>query len=60
MVAKHQRGHWPPFVEGEISVEEILCPHGRLDPGNAADMKRIDRVRPYPPSHIIPLMFAII
>ncbi|KAF8503303.1 cysteine proteinase [Russula emetica] len=31
------------FMEGEISVEEILCPHGRLDPGKAADMKRIDR-----------------
>lgn len=39
------------FMEGEISVEEILCPHGRLDPGKAADMKRIDCVRPYPPSH---------
>ena len=48
------------FMEGEISVEEILCPHGRLDPGKAADMKRIDRVRPYPPSHIISLMFTII
>jgi len=32
-------------MEGEISVEEILCPHGRLDPGKAADMKRIDHVR---------------
>jgi hypothetical protein len=34
------------FMEGTISVEEILCPHGRLDPGKAAQMKRIDRVRP--------------
>ena len=48
------------FMEGEISVEEILCPHGRLDPGKATDMKRIDRVRPYLPSHIISLMFTII
>ena len=48
------------FMEGEISVEEILCPHGRLDPGKAADMKRIDRVRPYPRSHIISLIFSII
>jgi hypothetical protein len=48
------------FMAGEISVEEILCPHGRLDPGKAADMKRIDRVRPYPTSHIISLMFTII
>src|SRR6266446_5743797 len=32
------------FMEGEISVEEILCPHGRLDPGKAADMKRIDHI----------------
>jgi ubiquitin carboxyl-terminal hydrolase 48 len=45
-------------MEGEISVEEILCPHGRLDPGKAANMKRIDRVRPYPLSHIISLMFT--
>jgi hypothetical protein len=48
------------FMEGEISVEEILCPHGRLDPGKGTDMKRIDRVRHYPPSHIISLMFTII
>jgi hypothetical protein len=48
------------LMEGEISVDEILCPHGRLDPGKAADMKRIDRVRPYPPSHIISLKFTII
>ena len=34
------------FMEGDISVEEILCSHGRLDPGKAADMKRIDHVRP--------------
>lgn len=34
------------LMEGEISVEEILCTHGRLDPGKASDMKRIDRVRP--------------
>ncbi len=34
------------FMEGTISVEEILCPHGRLDPGKAVHMKRIDRVRP--------------
>lgn len=33
-------------MEGGISVEEILCPHGRLDPGKAPNMKRIDRVRP--------------
>ena len=33
------------FMEGDISVEEILCSHGRLDPGKAADMKRIDHVR---------------
>ncbi|KAH9993782.1 cysteine proteinase [Russula vinacea] len=31
------------LMEGEISVEEILCTHGRLDPGKASDMKRIDR-----------------
>jgi len=31
----------PSFMEGDISVEEILCSHGRLDPGKAADMKRI-------------------
>ena len=36
------------LMEGEISVEEILCPHGRLDPGEAADMKRIDRVSHFP------------
>ncbi|KAI9508309.1 cysteine proteinase [Russula earlei] len=30
-------------MEGEITVKEIQCPHGRLDPGRAADMKRIDR-----------------
>jgi hypothetical protein len=48
------------LMEGEISVEEILCPHGRLDPGKAADMKRIDRVRLYPPSHIISLTFTIL
>ena len=48
------------FMEGEVSVEEVLCPHGRLDPGKAADMKRIDRVRPYPPCHIISLMFTTI
>lgn len=48
------------LMEGEISVEEILCSHGRLDPGKAADMKRIDRVRTYPPSHIISLTFTII
>jgi hypothetical protein len=48
------------FMEGEISVEEILCPHGRLDPGKATDMKRIDRVRPCPPTYIILLMFTII
>ena len=34
------------FMEEGISVEEILCPHGRLDPGKAPHMKRIDRVRP--------------
>ena len=34
------------FMEGGISVEGILCPHGRLDPGKAPHMKRIDRVRP--------------
>jgi ubiquitin carboxyl-terminal hydrolase 48 len=34
------------FMEGDISVEEILCSHGRLDPGKVADMKRIDHVRP--------------
>ena len=34
------------FMEGDISVEEILCSHGQLDPGKAADMKRIDHVRP--------------
>jgi ubiquitin carboxyl-terminal hydrolase 48 len=34
------------LMEGEISIEEILCPHGRLDPGKASDMKRIDHVRP--------------
>lgn len=34
------------LTEGDISVEDILCSHGRLDPGKAADMKRIDRVRP--------------
>jgi hypothetical protein len=34
------------FMEGDISVEEILCPHGALDPGKAPHMKRIDRVRP--------------
>ena len=34
------------FMEGTISVEEILCPHGRLDPRKAVHMKRIDRVRP--------------
>lgn len=33
------------FIEGEISIEEILCPHGGLDPAKATDMKRIDRVR---------------
>lgn len=32
------------FMEGDISVKEILCSHGRLDPGKAADMKRIDHV----------------
>lgn len=48
------------FMKGEISVEEILCPHGWLDPAKAADMKRIDRVRPFPPSHIISLMFTLI
>jgi hypothetical protein len=31
-------------MAGEISVHELLCPHGRLDPGKAAEMKRIDRV----------------
>jgi hypothetical protein len=36
------------FIAGEISVDELLCPHGGLDPGKAADMKRIDRVRPIP------------
>lgn len=35
------------LMEGEISVEEILCTHGRLDPGKASDMKRIGRVRPF-------------
>ncbi|KAH9981004.1 hypothetical protein BGW80DRAFT_1267806 [Lactifluus volemus] len=30
-------------MAGEISVHELLCPHGRLDPGKAAEMKRIDR-----------------
>ena len=34
------------LVEGGISFEEILCPHGILDPGKAPLMKRIDRVRP--------------
>jgi hypothetical protein len=33
-------------MEGAIPVKEILCPHRRLDPGKAALMKRIDRVRP--------------
>jgi hypothetical protein len=32
-------------TEGAISVEEILCPHRKLDPGKAVHMKRIDRVR---------------
>ncbi|KAI0064483.1 cysteine proteinase [Artomyces pyxidatus] len=27
--------------EGDISVEEIVCQHGRLDPSKAADFKRI-------------------
>jgi hypothetical protein len=40
-------------MEGEISIEEILCPHGRLDPGKTADMKRIDRVRPHLLSYIL-------
>jgi hypothetical protein len=48
------------LMEGEISVEEILCPHGRLDPAKAADMKRIERVRPYSPSRIISLMLTVI
>lgn len=48
------------LMKGEISVEEILCSHGRLDPGKAADMKRIDLVRTYPPSHIISLTFTTI
>ncbi|KAI0293067.1 hypothetical protein BC826DRAFT_1016774 [Russula brevipes] len=30
-------------MEGKIAIEEILCPHGRLDPGKTVDMKRIDR-----------------
>ena len=28
----------------DISVEEILCPHSKLDPRKAGNMKRIDRV----------------
>ncbi|KAI0306325.1 hypothetical protein B0F90DRAFT_1688970 [Multifurca ochricompacta] len=35
--------HLSSFMAGEITVEETLCSHGRLDPGKAADMKRIDR-----------------
>ncbi|KAH9954829.1 hypothetical protein BJV74DRAFT_891746 [Russula compacta] len=31
------------LIEGPISIEEILCPHGGLDPAKATDMKRIDR-----------------
>jgi hypothetical protein len=45
------------LMEGEISIEEILCPHGRLDPGKASDMKRIDRVRPIFRASSILLMF---
>jgi hypothetical protein len=48
------------FMEGEISVEEILCPHGRLDPGKASDMKRIGRVCPVRQVTFILLMFKII
>ncbi|KAI0032221.1 cysteine proteinase [Vararia minispora EC-137] len=31
-------GHTP----GELSVVEIICPHGRLSPDKASEMKRID------------------
>ncbi len=34
----------PTTPSAEISVEEILCPHSKLDPGKARYMKRIDRV----------------
>ena len=32
----------------DISVEEILCPHSKLDPRKAINMKKIDRVCPIP------------
>lgn len=33
-------------IEEDISVEEILCPHSKLDPRKAGNMKRIDLVCP--------------
>ena len=47
------------LMEGEISIEEILCLHGRLDPGKASDMKRINQVRSICRASIL-LMFKII
>jgi hypothetical protein len=44
------------LLAGEILVDEILCPHGKLDPGKTADMKRIDRVCPVPST--VPLFCA--
>ena len=33
-------------ITEDISVEEILCPHSKLDPRKAGNMKRIDLVCP--------------
>ncbi|KAF8257436.1 hypothetical protein EI94DRAFT_1758186 [Lactarius quietus] len=39
---KHEQGSATSIAE-DISVEEILCPHSKLDPMKAGNMKRIDR-----------------
>ena len=36
------------FMAEDISVGEIVCPHSKLDPGKAGNMKRIDQVCPIP------------